>query len=86
MLHEFLVDFTDDDFDALLASRQEDVVIALVLEGYLVAVLVQVAELITLRKGLENGWQGREEFCEFLFVRGLEDVDFLAEDYLEDHG
>lgn len=86
MLHKFFIDLTDDHLDALLAGRQKNVVIALVLEGYLVTIIVQITEFIPFWEGLENWGKGLEEFCEFLFVRGLQDVDFRAVNYLEDHG
>jgi hypothetical protein len=54
-LDKIFIVLSNDDLDTLLSRSQQDVVIVLVFEGNFVSFLVQITELVSFRKTLEDG-------------------------------
>lgn len=84
-LDKFLIILTNDYLHASLASAQEYLIVVLVLEGYLIAFFIDIAQLEFPWKALEDSRQEWQQLVELLLVVRFDDVNFVAENNLEDH-
>ncbi len=84
-LHKFLTVLPNGDFDSFESRVEEDFIVTLVFECNLVSIWIEVAESKSGWESFKDGGNEGKELFEILFVIGVDKMDLLTEDNLEDH-